>query len=215
MVESSEMLYTDTKLYKQGKKKLSLNDQKLATWINERFNVNVINILLDKINDNTPRLNIIFEYQYEENQMLDEHNLNFDINYQKEISERFVQISGSHKSAEYIFVCYHSFSPIAIEEANQRIPTDKIIYLKDKYLKYNVWEIYRVFGSVTIFFNTDNQVIENKESEINKQIRIDYFNLIKEYDEFDYITIETLDVSFDSKQNLDKNYEGSFFYFFR
>lgn len=214
MIESTEKLYTDTKLYMKGLKKMDSQYKELAIWVNKEFNVNVVNIILDKINGDTPRLNIIFEHHYDEAKMMDKDDLNFDINFQKQISKKFKNATGELEN-EYIFVCYHSFSPIAIEEVNKKIPEIELINFKKKYSAHNIWEIYRVFDSVTVFYYRANQVIENKRNGMSDLMKQDYLKLLKKHDEFGYISLENFEVNFDSKENLDRNYEGSFFYFFR
>ncbi len=47
-----------------------------------------------------------------------------------------------------------------------------------------------------------------------EKLRIDYFNILKKYDEFDYIKMEDFSIAFDSKENLDKNYKGNWYFYY-
>ena len=62
MIVSTEPDYLDTKLVKQGVKKLDPVFQELADWIHQKFDTKVLNIYYDKIDTDKdrPRLSIIF-----------------------------------------------------------------------------------------------------------------------------------------------------------
>ena len=66
MIVSSDPDYIDTKLIKQGSKQLDQPLQELADWIFETYGTRPLNIYYDVIETdrNRPRLNIVFEYQY-------------------------------------------------------------------------------------------------------------------------------------------------------
>jgi hypothetical protein len=41
-----------------------------------------------------------------------------------------------------------------------------------------------------------------------------YFEILKEYDEFNYFNIEHFSIYLDSKENFDNNYESNWFYYY-
>ena len=87
----SDLDYLETELVKQGFKKLEPIFQELADWIEQKFATPVLNIYYDKIENDTPRLNIIFEYYYQSEKFQDLIG-NFDSNKQRVIAEKFTQI---------------------------------------------------------------------------------------------------------------------------
>ena len=42
-----------------------------------------------------------------------------------------------------------------------------------------------------------------------------YFEILKPYDEFGYLTEQEFTVNFDSKQNFDDNYAGNWYYYYK
>ena len=67
MIVSSDPDYLDTKLVKQGIKKLDPTFQELADWININFETKVLNVYFEFMvkDKDLPRLSIIFEFEEE------------------------------------------------------------------------------------------------------------------------------------------------------
>lgn len=114
-----------------------------------------------------------------------------------------------------IWVIFSSFEPIAKIEANELIPQEKINELKIKINSNELWEISRCFSSTTFFFYTDEQVRENTYNGMSQILTKEYFNLLKTYDEFDYIKREDFSVYLDSKENFDNNYKSNWYYYYK
>jgi hypothetical protein len=230
MVTSFDKEYKQTKLIKQGKAKFPAEFYELAEWINATYDVKTMNIIYDTIkHDNRPRLQIIFEYLKEAKKF--NASPNWDPNKQNAISNQFkllfsgqstpnnsiINLFGNSKPYEFenVLVTFSSFEPIAKDEANENIPETKISKLKNDLNINAIWKISRSFSSVTFFFYTKEQVEHYSNSETRKEMTSKYYYLLKEYDEFDYYQIDSFSISLDSKENLDANYQGSFFYYYR
>lgn len=233
MITSSDIDYLETKLIKQGKKELEPPLRDLAEWIKKEFNVNVINIHYDYIQNERPRLGIILEFKTDERKFYKD-NYNYDHKKQLAISEKFNEIlilKGNNSKANFlfkwlkkessikydtkdIFVSFNSFEPIAREEANNRIAEEKIQELKNK-LNKDLWLISRFFSSTTFFFFTDDQVKEHSVDGSLDIFKEAYFNLLKPYDEFDYINKENFSIYIDSKENFDKNFKSNWYYYYK
>jgi len=56
---------------------------------------------------------------------------------------------------------------------------------------------------------------ENEANGVSPMILDDYYSLLKGYDELNYFTRQNIYIKFDSKENLEKNYQGSLFYYSR
>jgi hypothetical protein len=231
MIMTSDKDYKETKLIKQNKRKISSEFVELAEWINLKFDVFVLNVFYDSLNDKneTPRLNIIFEFKIDELKFRDGQLGNFDRKKQKLIAEKFQElVSGKIKrhsfleklfgkkhSAEKLFVIFSSFEPIAKDEANSSIPNSEIDKLKSELGLIDIWEIYRQFSGTTFFFYTDKQVDECSRNGTKENLSKIYFNLLKRYDDFGYFKEDNYSVMLDSKENFDTNYESSWFYYSR
>jgi hypothetical protein len=114
-----------------------------------------------------------------------------------------------------VLVIFDAFEPIAKEEANQRVPEEKIQELKSKLNIKDLWEISRFFSRTTFFFYTDEQVEESTRNGIKERLAEEYYKLVKYYDDFDYINKQDFSISLDSKENFDKNYDSNWFYYYR
>ena len=231
MIMTSDKDYKETKLIKQNKLRMKPEFVELSQWINSKFNVFVLNIFYDYIDDKnkTPRLNIIFEYQNDELKFRDGLNGNFDSEKQKIIAEKFLELKGikvkkpaffkslfgKESSTGKLFVIFTSFEPIAKDEANSKIPDHEIKKLKNEIGLNEIWEIYRQFSWTTFFFYTEKQVAENSKNGIKENLSKSYFSLLTKYDEFGYFKENTYSILLDSKENFDSNYESSWFYYSR
>lgn len=202
MITSSDEDYKDTKLIKQGKKKLETSFKEFAKWINEKFEVNVLNIYYDRIqHENRPRLNVIFEFSKDEKKFRTEPYGMYDAEKQQILAgkfkllleskrlnkkELFLKLFNNKSVLKYdtknIFVVFSSFELIAISEANNSIPQEKIQELKIKIGNKDLWEISRFFSSTTFFFYTDNQVKENSCNVMLEKLTEEYYKLLKVYD---------------------------------
>src|SRR5665213_3659626 len=136
MTDSEDPDYLDTKLVKQRFKKLEPIFQELADWIEDKFATPVLNIYYDKIENDTSRLNIVFEYYYQSEKYTDPIG-NFDLDKQRVIAEEFIQILSKSTNTstgffsrffqksktpkidkEKLLIIFGAFEPIAIEEIN-------------------------------------------------------------------------------------------------
>jgi hypothetical protein len=235
MITPSDDDYKDTKMIKQEKTVLSYPFNELSAWINMTYGVTTLNICYDliKLSNNRPRLNIIFEHK------TDEKNFRCkDGNYNKEIQtaiankfQELIKIRDLHNKGiikgllgnkekrqfdtKDIWVIFSSFEIVARIEANESIPEQKIEELKVRINNKDVWEIVRCFSYTTFFFYTDSQVEESLHNGIREKLTKEYYVLLKEYDEFNYFNEESFSIYLDSKENFDKNYQSSWFYYFK
>lgn len=235
MIVSTDPDYLDTKLVKQGVKRVDPIFQELADWIKQKFDTSVLNIYYDKIDvdKNRPRLSIIFDYYSNVEKFRDQIG-NYDEEKQNLIANQFRQIlksksipnrsffdrlfkksSTSQFDTDRLLVIFKAFEPIAREEVNHNIPQAEIDKLKQELSSKNVWEIYREFAITTYFFYTDKQ-IEDYNADGTAQIMTQqYFDILKKYDEFDYIKPNTYFLTFDSKENFDNNFKSNWFWYSR
>lgn len=235
MIVPSDQDYKETKLIKQGRRQLNAPFKELAEWIDNKFQVKVINVYYDLIkSQNRPRLNIIFEFPNDQIKFRTQQYGNYDSKKQKIIGDKFKELielmNANNKGllakllnneavqkykTENIWVTFSSFEPIAKIEANELIPQEKINELKIKINSKELWEISRCFSRTTFFFYTDEQVRENTCNGMLQILTMEYYNLLKTYDEFDYIKIEEFSVNLDSKESFDNNYESNWYYYYK
>jgi hypothetical protein len=145
---------------------------------------------------------------------------NFEPNeeYQSRITSEFQRLAMKHQFAteEQLrdpFVTYNDFSEEAKTEANWKA-IDRFKWVA-KFKYRAIWQVISMFSSMVVFYYSDSDIALNEQKGMNEKIISDYYSVLKKYDELNYFTRENIQVKFDSKENVDKNYEGSLFYYTR
>lgn len=219
MIVPTDKDYISTKLILKNEQEMSSVFQKLKNWITEEFNQQVVNLYYDTIdNGNRPRLNVIFE-NYESVNTIRDRIGNYAKEKQQKIKLKFEEILLREPNAEYktenLLVIFSAFNPIARAEANGKVTDSFLNSLKAKYQELKIWEINKFGGATTIFFYTEKEVEEKSQSVQIKVLREEYLQELKKYDEFNVIDPEKFNLSFDSKENFDKNYESNWYYYYK
>jgi hypothetical protein len=218
MISPSDIEYELTKKIKKGISKIEFPFDLLADWIHATYNAKPINIIYDLLpHDNRPRLQVIFDSQADSILFAGKNRLFPDKTKSSMIITRFKKIVSDlpHYKLDNIFVVFSSFEKVAKVEVNLKVPKIKIDNIKEK-VNLEIWEIYTDFYSIVIFFYTNLQ-LDNyiKDGNTKDKLKNLYFDLFKEYDEFDYLNKNEFEIQFDSKENFDKNYQSNWFYYSR
>jgi len=227
MTTPIEIEYKLTKRIRQGKATMNKDFATLANSINSNYNVQTLNIIYDIINSiPIPRLQVIFEFEKEAE--IFRTDFGFDQTKQKWITEKFTELLLNQKigakrtiwnlfkktkyKTKNIYISFGAFETAAKIEANWSITETEIRELELDINLPDLWKIYpEMFDSPTYFFNTENDLTKYSENEIKNNLTTKYFELLKKYDEFNYIHKDNFEIKFDSKENFEKNYQGSWF----
>lgn len=233
MITPSDKDYISTKKIKQRTFQIKKELIPLAKWIDQYYDVNTLNIILDTIGTDKPqpRLQICLEYAKDKDKFMDRGTGNYDKIKQNKIAEKYLDITadygkrnkfgwlntlaGKPEMSKMVFVCFTDFESVAKIEANQRIPENKIEQLKSEINNPELWRISRIFYGVTFFLHTDEQVKKYQGSEIHENWKKQYYNLLKQYDEFRYFNKNTINFYLDSKENFDTNYQSNWYYYYK
>ncbi len=176
-----------------------------------------------------PRLQIIFEYYQEAEKFRNRYE--YDEVKQLEITKQFEKtliaqrllkkkklwnLFTKNKPDKYktknILVIFSAFETIAKIETSWNIPESEIQKLQSELDTPDLWKIYpEIFNNPTFFFYTDKQADQYSKNEMIEYLTEKYFNLLKSFDEFDYIKKEQFSIKLDSKENFDNIYNGSWF----
>lgn len=217
MTDWADKDYKETKLIKQGKKSINSKFVELAEWINQKYNVQVINIGFEIMSHNKmPRLNIIFENYDDEKKFLTK-KLEFHPIKQKAISDKCNQILLREQKIKFksLFVIFSSFKELAISETNEEISQIEIDNFIKRLSIKELKKIERSFFHTVFFLETDEQIQEFTENGNKEVLRIEYVKLLKNYDEFNYLDEDKYPIHLDSIENLNKNYKGQFFLYLK
>jgi len=218
MIAPSDDDYRQTKRLKISGAQLTSPFLELADWINARYGVRVLNLVLDTIDPNDlARLNVIFESTEEKRQFLDRNGINFDASKQAEIRDKFRSVTDDITSHRHdlarLLVIFSAFEPVARTEANWLIADSAIQQLKDSLNDRNLWEIRRGFECATFFLYTDSQVKDYEAAGTRGRFMQAWAKLAAPHDEFGYLAKRPLIVLLDSKETFDTVYKSNWFYY--
>lgn len=218
MIHWTDKEYQETKLIKQGKKSIAPKFLEIANWINQKFEVKVLNIIFQIIPlNNRPRLSIIFENAEDEDKFKDDP---FQVNKEKQalIVKKYLQTIQTQKvdfNKENLFVVFSSFKPKAIEEMNENIPQSEIETLKLKLEVRELVRIERCFSATVFFLETNQQVKEFESNGQKERFRKAYSKLLKSYDEFDYLEEDKYPIHLESMETINEKFDGEIHWYFR
>ena len=212
----SDIEYINTKSIKKRKSELEFPMRELQNWFFKDYGIKPINIIYEILKHNKkPRLNIIWEIDsHKEKFILDSNEFN-----EKEslIVNKFKEIVKLEKKikTENLFVIFSSFSYVALVEANEKVTEREIKELENNLSKFGVWKVFKRFSTALCILKTNKQLEESQTGKMNEVISEKYRELISYYDEFGYSSIVKLNLLFDSKERIDKEYNGNLSNYFR
>jgi hypothetical protein len=215
MIAPTDEDYKSTKRVKIDGTPLPPVFRQLAQWVSARYDVHVLNVILDTIQpNNRPRLNVVLEWELDERKFR-EPSTNFDAAKQREVRDKFASIAGESldrgTDIGRLLVVFSSFESVARREANWKVPKEDIEQLKKTLDWPDLWHVRRGFDAVTFFFCTDAQAKANEASGSRERFAQAYAKLIAPYDEFGYVARRPIPVQLDSKERFDSIYKGSWF----
>ena len=219
MLSTKDLDYIDTKLVKRGEKTLNKAFNDLIDWIECKYGIRPINIFYDiNMPFNNPRINIVLETHEEELTFRSENRVNFDSIKQKEIETKAKELVEFHDLTKKfrtkdLFIYFSNFASIAKSEAGENIPSELWSSFLEKYKKGDIWEIHNSGPGLIIFFYKSKLIERLKEDKIIQELEQEYLQIIRPYDEFNYI--DKVRLNFDSKENFEKKYEGNWMYYYR
>jgi hypothetical protein len=229
----NDKVYKLTKKIREGKSQIAPNLKPLANWINATYNVNVLNVVVDKIqNSNRPRIQVIVEFANDLSKFTGEGMYGYSDKARNEIIEKYKSLDKGIKPSSWknisnffriskstinndIWVIFFDFQTVAKQEIGENITNAEIKNLKTKISDNNLWEISKDFTIPTFFLYTDEQVKEYEKNGKQKTWSKMYYPLMQQHDKFGYIKEEYFNIYLDSKQNFDENYESNWYYYYK
>jgi hypothetical protein len=217
MILLDDELYKETKSIVLGEHKKSELLNELSDWCMKTYSIRILNIQFSKLNEDENsslyRLYIIVKDTEDFEKM---YIAPFRLNevYEKQITDEFRRLALKYQYTDPVnlqrfIVRFNDFSEEAKTDANWQAVEEAKDSITSKYPM--VWHIEAIFSSSVVFYYSDDEISRNEKAGISQKIVDDYYSILKKYDELNYFTPENLAIKFDSKENLDKNYQGSLF----
>lgn len=204
--------FQQTKRVLLGQESMNKEYAQLADFIQERFSVQVINVICAKGEDSI-NLTLWFKYENEVNYFY-KGRFVVDSRKRNTILNKFKQIANIENKADSIYPSYQAFETLAKEEANNSITQLEILELKEKLHCNDLWDISRCLANVVFFLYEDKQVRQYKERGFIDIWSEMYLGLLNRYDEFGFFTKENFHVKLDSKENFDTNFNSNWYYYY-
>jgi hypothetical protein len=231
----SDKEYKETRKIMEGEATIKQEFKGVAEWIDLAYSVRTVNIVYDTVrNGERPRLGVFLESERDKAEFLDKANMNLDVDKQKAIANKFkkhLKQQGLAKNKgltslfkkstaqkyllDNIWVYFSAFESVAKIEANESIPEEKIVQLKNDLKNSDLWEISRAFSSITFFLYTDILKRHYEDSKVRQKWADAYFDLLEPYNKFGYFKRDSFSINLDSKENFDNNYQSNWFYYYK
>ena len=134
-----------------------------------------------------------------------------------ELAAKFSELASRYKyggrtARENIRVCCVNLAEELEADLHDKAIAQAAAIIQEKYALYGVWGVFSKRNTAVVFFHTDE--VANSPAG-KKAITDDYFNIIKQHDEFNILRRAGFSLTFDSKQMLDEKYGGSLQNYFR
>ena len=190
----------------------------LKDFIQNEFNVEVQSIKVDVLGRNDKkenRVNVKLKYDSDFQKFCNKKKENgvwrpFDTELNKKITE---EINLNHKDILFLpekrfFVIYSSFENEFVDSLYKKLSKRFLFSLK-KELE-DIWQIRVEYSTVYIMCN---KIYEAQDCKIKYEdkVRDLIYMEFKKYDEYNFVKKDEIRIVFDSKENIDLNYEGSWF----
>jgi len=234
MIRPKDEMYQKTKLIKKGLSKIEPRYDKFIKWLKETYgeplNISCDIIDIGNIKDKKgARIEIVMEFTDDIKKYCLKPHGRVDIikdNKKLKILEKFAELVDEpvfrefYKNNKYSFLetsllFASSFEEITKEEIIEGITKEDINKLLEEINNKELWNIKKMCSWTTFFVYTDEQLLKYKND--NKTIKNwneKYIKLIKKYDEYNYFN-GNYSIMLGSKEDLDINYNGNLYYYYK
>lgn len=221
MLFGNDQLFFLVRSAKLGKLALPPVLEQLREWIHQEFGVHVVHIVFDQVeigpSTGRPRLNVILETDADYNSWK-ENACTIRPDVSCRVLSQFKKLASASPEpydTNNLFLTLDNFSAECLGRAcNAFLRADANQIVQD-FAAIPIWAINGFSRDLVVFLNTNDDIKHNQRNGNCSKISKQCFDAVKRYDEFDYLSDASFRLNFDSKENLDKNYSGSLFYYWR
>jgi hypothetical protein len=225
MYNPTDKSYLQACAIKRGGYQLDSEAQEIVDWISNRYQVKALDFTLEKVltsmNYKLQRIGIILEREEECDRMEKQDRteiVNQFLNYFRQQHSKKDKLKIEFFRTEddtypEIVFGFHALETIETQVAYEKA-TEEIRDLEKQFP--DVWSFSQNWHYWTIFYYTDQQWKDNETNGTTQKIKDSILGILKKYDTFGLIDEKALKyVIFDSKQNLDENYSGNIYYYYK
>jgi len=221
MLFGNKQLFSLVRSAKLGHVELPLVLAQLRDWIHDELDVSVVHIVFDHIDIGPPagrsRLNIILETDADyDSWKTDVVTIRPDV--ERRVKSQFTKLAKTEPDTydtDDVLLTLDNFSDECLGRAcSTFLKTDADRIAKD-FVAVPIWKIDGFSRDLVVFLKTAKDIRLNTDNGTCATISDRCFDAVKPHDEFGYLSDNSFRLKFDSKENLDKNYNGNLFYYWR
>jgi hypothetical protein len=221
MLFGDNNLFSITRSAKLGNIELPSALAQLRSWICNEFGVGVVHIVFDHVDvgpsAGRPRLNVILETDADyDSWKTDVITIRPEI--ERRVLSRFRELASTDPNTydtEGVFLILDNFADECLGRACSKFLKTDADRIANDFSTVPIWKIDGFSRYLVVFLETDKDVRSKTDDGTCAKISRRCFNAVKPYDEFGYLSGDSFRLKFDSKENLDKQYNGSLFYYWR
>lgn len=222
MVLAEDNVYRETLDIIRGVRALPPVFQAMKDWMKSRFGVVPYNFVFREIQYDNPdhRWELVVLLGSTADYRCMFKGDFYDHEKLKEVAARFRELAEHNRFYDYeqtadVHISYIDFSTEIKTDVNDRAYRAIVESLFEKYRMSALWKICPAFASVIVFYERDEDVRKNESQGISEKIKSEYIAELKRQDAFGAFSDGSFAMTFDSKESLDKNYNGNLYFYFK
>jgi hypothetical protein len=214
MILLDDDIYNETKQLALGRSKPGPLLAEFSEWFMQTHSARVLNFQFGRLplaGASRCRLYVILAATEDGGRLYQEH--------EAAVAAAFRRMALKHRFAQGqlddFAVWYNNFADEARTEANRKATPQLRAWAQARYPGAAIWEVQAAFTTSVAFYYREADIALNEGRGINNAMRETYYALLQRHDELHAYTRDTMQLRFDSKENVDRNYAGNLFYYFR
>lgn len=221
MLFGNDKLFSVARSAKLGKTRLPPVLAQLQAWIQTELHVGVVHIVLDRIDIGPcvgrPRLTVILETDADyKSWKTDAVTIRPEV--ERRVVSQFTKLAEADSDTVDtgdVLLTLDNFSDECLGRACSAFLKSKAHRIVREFASARIWKIDGFSRLLVVFFETDKEIQVNTDNGTCAKISERCFDGVKRHDEFDYLSESSFRLKFDSKENVDKNFNGNLFYYWR
>lgn len=225
MYNPTDKSYLQARAIKKNGYQLAPENQAMVDWISERFQVKAIDFNLEKVETSKgyklQRIYIILEREEECERMekmdrteLVSHFKNyFTAEHGKKDQLKNDYYPATERDYPEMVFGFNALESIEVMVAYEKADTE-IRSIQERFP--DIWSMSKNWHYWTVFYYTDQQWKDNESNGTTAKIKELILAMLKKHDTFGLFGEKALQfILFDTKQNLDENYQGNMYYYYK
>src|SRR3990167_6903966 len=219
MLSPTDAAYVATKKIRLGKAALKSPFKECVEALRAAFpGVSIFNAHYERIAPHDiPRLTVVVDYDEEQQKFFGGRG-GYDKAKQAMAAEIFRDAVKAARNDLYdtrdLFVIFSDFEGVARIEANAKVKEIEIERLRRRLAADQIWAVHSFLHRVDFLFHTDAE-LNGPTDGLKNRLAEGYAALIAPHDEFGYLANRPIAAYFSSKETFDRDYNSSWFNYYR